>query len=213
MDRTLIASLGSSELYVLRRLARSSDSVSRLVMVSLGGGGEQARRARDAFSNVEFVCSKTGIECRLVEVPPSEDLVYRLSRLLEEEARDSGDVRLFLTEGPAILIVSLLIAGLLMSPELQRKIAIEVWGEDSGMQLVVSLSLVSRIVRLDEAERGILRLLSERPGGLRASELVSLLGVARSTLYKKLRGLVESGLVAEEGGVYRVRDPALRPRA
>ena len=75
--------------------------------------------------------------------------------------------------------------------------------------LRVGLRQVSKLLLLDDVERAIAAALSRNPSGLRGSGLVEAVGVPKSTVYKKLRRLVDAGLVREEGGYYRLSGDVL----
>ena len=129
MGGVLVASLGFSPEFVLRRIARGGEGLGRVVVVGLWTDGASWGRVEDAFSSIRYFCGKLGVECVLERVVLGEGLVSQLLSILEREARGFGGVELFLTGGPRIVVVGFVIAGLLLDYSLQERVTLVVWGE------------------------------------------------------------------------------------
>ena len=208
MKRVLLASLGFSPEFVLRRLARG-DKFNRVVVVGLWTDESSWRRVEDAINSVKFFCGKIQVECKEEKVELKRGLVSQLYSILRREAESHEGVELFLTGGPRIVVVGFIIAGLMLEPRLQERVDVVVWGEAFEGSLRVNLKQLSTLLTLDEAEARIVLKLAEEPRGLRASDLVRMLEIPKSTLYKKLRRLTEARVVTEEEGVYKLASAIL----
>ncbi|MCE4611272.1 MAG: hypothetical protein F7B17_04800 [Desulfurococcales archaeon] len=205
--RTLLASLGFSPEFILKRIARDG-GVERLVMVGLWVEKQSWARVEDAFNSIKFFCGKVGVECVLERVVLGRGLISQLHSILRREA-SWRTVELFLTGGPRIVVVGFVVAGLMLDSRLQDRVEIVVWGEGFEGELRVRLSQLSKLILLDEVERRIVVKLAQSPGGLRPSEVLKELGIARSTFYKKVKRLIEAGIVIEDSGVYKLSPPIL----
>jgi CRISPR-associated protein Csa3 len=130
----------------------------------------------------------------LEPIEPSNILRSAYSTLLGE-ARGAEEVEVYLTGGPRILVVALIISTLMLpEPEATRtKLVVEGEGFECSMSIGVQ-DLVSRL-RLDDRDKVILTTLEE--GGLKLSEIVKKTGLPKSTVHRRLEELVEKGLVAK----------------
>ena len=201
----LVASVGFTTDFIVRRLSRGG--VRRVVAVGLRVEEDPRswERVEKSFQVLDSFLRTMGIEGELVPVASGGSLLRELTELLLAELRGSacgGDcvVEVFLTGGPRILVVSLALATLLLPDEALRRVVISVYGEQFDAELVIRPWYVAVLRGLDAVERKILEALVRLGGSARPSELLVELGIARSTLYKKLARLRRLGLVHSQDG-------------
>ena len=197
--KLLLASLGFDEKFVLRALG--DHRPCRLVAVALDTGGDAWARVEKAFAQLQLFGSSLGARAELVRVPysgePLPKLIWLLKRLLAEKLMGYDEVVAVLTGGPRLLVIALYTALIgLRQRGIAEKVLLRIEGE--GFNALVEERLEGlEVVELDKLSRELLRVLvdySEKGLELGPGEAARVLGVPKSTAYKKLRQLTEQGL-------------------
>ena len=200
MPLSIIAPIGFTMDFVLRRvLALGKDNVAGVVLVSLDVGGESSRRrVESTVKSLEAILSPQGVVVEHRSLRPGHDLVAR-ARDAIARARSlspTGEVELYLTRGPRMLVVALLLASLTGEP---ARVVVE--DEALDVILQVETGIVRRLQCLDETSKRIL--VAVLRGAITPKEVQAATSLPRSTVYKKLRDLEEAGLIRKEGNVLR----------
>ncbi|GAB6148789.1 hypothetical protein [Stetteria hydrogenophila] len=212
MGRVLVASLGFTVDFVLRRVADlGRGGVSRLLGVALYTDEGAWRRVEASFALLKRYLEGVGVGAELHRVTvgglvrEARDALARAYSL----AGGDGVVEVFITGGPRILGAALAVAALTSSREVRDRLVLTAYGEGFEARLEVEVGRLARLLCLDEQSQAILRELAGL-GEARAEELRLRLGLKRSTLYKKLKDLQEAGLAESAGGRWRLH-PSLEP--
>ena len=208
-NKLLLASLGFDEKFVLRALG--DHKPCKLVAIALDTGDAWAR-VEKAFAQLQLFSSSLGARAELVRVPYHGEtlpkLIWMLKRVLSEKLKGYNEVVASLTGGPRLLVIALYTAltGLKQQGSIGN-VLLRIEGE--GFNALVEEPLENlEIAELDELSRKLLRALisySEKGLELGPGEAARLLGVAKSTTYKKLRQLVAQGLAEYNPATGRYR--------
>ncbi len=200
MSLSIVAPIGFTMDFVLRRvLALGSRRVAGVVLVSLDAGGESSkRRVESTVKSLEAILAQQGVIVEHRSLRPGHDLIPRARDAIARARSLSpeGDVELYLTGGPRMLVVALLLASLTGEP---ARVVVE--GEAFDAVLQFETSIVQRLQCLDETSKRILAAVLR--GATTPKEVQAATGLPRSTVYKKLRDLEEAGLIRREGDVLR----------
>ncbi len=209
-NKLLLASLGFDEKFVLRALG--DHKPCKLVAVALDTGGDAWTRVEKAFTQLQLFSSSLGARAELVRIPYRGEslpkLVWMLKRVLWEKLGGYDEVVAVLTGGPRLLVIALYTAltGLRQQGGVGN-VLLRIEGE--GFNALVEEPLENlENVELDELSRELLRALisySEKGLELGPGEAARLLGIAKSTAYKKLRQLAAQGLAEYKPATGRYR--------
>ncbi|MCE4615845.1 MAG: CRISPR-associated CARF protein Csa3 [Aeropyrum sp.] len=197
----LIATMGFTVDFIIRRIAdiKREENVHRLMAVGLDAGDGMWRRVEQTYSLLSTYLTSINVESSLhrLEITPT----------LIPEARDiialglaeagEGDVELFLTGGPRMLVVAMLLAAMSLRGSEARRIRVVSYGEGFPGSIKARLHHITVLHRLDDKSRAILEALRE--GSRTPDELRRRTGLKRSTLYMKLEDLRREGLIVSEG--------------
>ena len=210
MSRVLVASLGFTVDFAVRRVA---DLGRKKVRYFIGVGlhtGDTAiwSRVEEAFKLLSHYLISLGI--------PSELRTVRLGRPMVREARDAlarasslagpdGLIEVYVTGGPRILTTTLVIAALTSTPEVRDRCVITAYGEGFKANFQIHVGALAKLLSLEEESFRIVSTLA-RLGGARAEELRRILGMKRSTLYKRLKELSSMGLIRSDAGLWKVQE-------
>ena len=209
-NKLLLASLGFDEKFVLRALG--DHKPCKLVAVALDTGGDAWARVEKAFAQLQLFSSSLGARAELVRIPYRGEslpkLIWVLKRVLSDRLKGHDEVVAVLTGGPRLLVIALYTAltGLRQQGSIGN-VLLRIEGE--GFNALVEEPLENlENVELDELSRELLRALisySEKGLELGPGEAARLLGVAKSTAYKKLRQLAAQGLAEYNPATGRYR--------
>ncbi|BEP17263.1 hypothetical protein PYJP_06150 [Pyrofollis japonicus] len=207
--KTLLASFGFDERFAIRAI--SDHKPCKVVAVALDTGSDAWSRVERAFSQLRVFASSLRVESELVSVPYRGEslsrLVYNLARKIGgfiRVALEQGELLVLLSGGPRLLVLGLYILLSMLPEEYAKKITVRVEGEGFNA-LVEELLADLRVPELDVLDRRLVALIIERMDtGLGVSEAARLLGVAKSTVYRRLSALSEKGIAVrdEEKGRY-----------
>ncbi len=210
MGVVLVATIGFTVDFVMRRVADlGRGSVSRVIALGIHVGDEAAwRRVEQAFKLLSGYLSGLGIDSELARVRLGPGMVRSIRDALARAsslAGPDGTVEAYLTGGPRILVAATIIAAMTSTPEVRDRLRIVVYGE--GFEGALNLQ-VGPIVEYLKLRGGEARIIEEiaRLGEATAAQLLGVLGVKRSTLYKKLAELEARGLLRRDGRGWRVHE-------
>ncbi len=204
----LAASIGFTIDFVVRRVADlGRGSVSHVVAVGLASGDESSwRRVEEAYKLLSHYLTSLGIGSELYRVELGRNLVREARNAIARAsglAGPDGQVEVYVTGGPRILVLALTVAALTSSDEVRRRTRIVAYGENFEGSLEIPVGLLTDILSLDKESARIVDTLS-RMGPMRAEDLRSSLNMVRSTLYKKLRDLHSKGIVDKDDSLWRL---------
>ncbi len=215
--RVMVATIGFTADFVLRRISDlGRNAFSRIIAVALDSGDETARqRVENTFRMLQSLLTSLGIPSDLYYLRPDK-AVARGKDVIDKAARIAGDkgiVEVYLTGGPRIAVTALAVAAILYEADLGApgRIKLVSYGEAFETKVEIDAATAVKLVLLsnDEHARRIIEEL-RRSGPLTPNQLQERLGMARSTLYKKLGELRRSGIVVydEETRLYRLSPQA-----
>lgn len=202
--KILVASFGFDIDFVVRRLA--SKGFKKIVLLTLYTNEEAFRRIEKAYHTLSIVCKSMNIECRIEKLEPDK-LMRSILSIIQAEVGDpkAERVEVYLTGGPRMLVIATLISALLLPERLVNKVDIVVEGEGFDCEAEIDLAKLLALLKLDSTNRKIVFELQTRgPQGL--SELENLTGIPRSTLYRRLKELIEQGLIKRIDSEYIAED-------
>jgi CRISPR-associated protein Csa3 len=194
--KTLVATFGFDIDFVLRRI--SGRKYDKIILLSLKTP-EGEKRVEKAYTTLKTVCISMGVDCAL-EWLTENGLVRTIYSILSREAGEAS-VELYLTGGPRILVVSALTAALMLSSRHAEKINIVVEGEAFEKTWEAPLKTLKKLVALDEKSREVVM----HTAVLRRTSLAELsrkLGLPKPTVLRRLRELVDKGVVCKMGDEY-----------
>ena len=195
-NKLLLASLGFDEKFILGALG--DHKPCKLVAIALDTGGDAWARVEKAFTQLQLFSSSLGARAELVRIPYRGEslpkLIWLLKRVLSEKLKGYDEVVASLTGGPRLLVIALYTALIGLGQQGSvRNVLLRIEGK--GFNAPVEEPLEN--TELDELSRELLRALisySEKGLELDPGEAARLLGIAKSTAYKKLRQLAAQGL-------------------
>lgn len=200
--RTLVASFGFDIDFVVRRMSR--EKFDKVVLVSLYTSREAYRRVEEAYHTLSRLCIAMNIVCELERVTPGEIFNSTYSILVKETSQ-TNSVELFLTGGPRLLVVSLLLSLLSLPEKLLKKTKIIVEGEGFEWTIEINPETYVKRLKLDEISKEIINQLDNKPQHL--GELARALDRPKSSIHKKLRELASLNLITIEHNSYRSIPP------
>lgn len=205
----IMASMGFSADFVLRRVTdvQSLRRVDYVVAVGLDAGDGLWSRVEQTFSILRHYLTGVGIgsELRRIRLSPRiirearDEIVYGVSL-----SGDDGSLELFLTGGPRMLIVSLMVAAYMLDERLIDRVRIVSYGEGFPGSVNIGLRQLRALSLLDEKSRRILE--SIRSGVSDVKRLTEIVGLPRSTLYLKLDELRALGLIYNSRGKWFIQE-------
>jgi len=194
--KTLVATFGFDIDFVLRRI--SGREYGKIILLSLKTP-EGEKRVEKAYTTLKTVCISMGVDCAL-EWLEKNGFVRTIYSILSREAGEAS-VELYLTGGPRVLVVSALTAALMLSDRHAEKINIVVEGEAFEKTWEAPLKTLKKLVALDEKSREVVM----HTAVLRRTSLAELsrkLGLPKPTVLRRLRELVDKGVVCKIGDEY-----------
>jgi CRISPR locus-related DNA-binding protein len=208
MRVVLVASIGFKIDFIAKRVADlGRELVKYVIAVGLKTDDEAAwRRVEAAFKLLSSYLSGLGIGSELRSIDSRGALVRKLRDVLAYAyglAEGNSVVEVFLTGGPRLLGLAFTIAALTLDDEIRRSVRLVAYGEAFESSLVVPVGRLASLLRLDDTSLKVLLELA-RAGEVDAKTLLTLLGIPRSTLYKKLRELERAGLVERRDGRWSI---------
>jgi len=199
----LIATIGFTIDFIARRVADLGRSrVKHVIAVGLQADEQAWIRVEQAFKLLSSYLAGIGVSSELRHVAADKHLVRRLRDTLAYAAGLAGAedvVEAFITGGPRILGLALTIAALTSSSDVRRKVKITAYGENFEATLEVPVAKVASIISLEPTARQLFFEIAQI-GEADARTLMTLLGLPKSTLYKKLRELESVGLIRRSNG-------------
>jgi len=190
--KVLALTLGFDERFAVRAMMRGGISSGDRIVVFMAEPVEE--RASRCLQVVREFLSRyvRDVEFRVlkVDVGRFEEAVSRIRRGLQEAVRGAEEVVLNLSGGMRALILEVLSAALLLGLDCMVEVELE------NLTGVVSFPI--RLLRASKLSRGDLEILSRllKTGGwVSLSELSRVSKMPRSTVHKRLRRLIEIGLV------------------
>jgi CRISPR-associated protein Csa3 len=200
--KTLMASFGFDVDFVLRRLASSQD-YNRVILLAIQTDGFE--RVKKAYSTLSLVCTSLKRECILEPIKPREDIIRSVFSILSREVEKSY-VDVYLTGGPRILVIALLLSTFMLPQELASKVKVIAEGEGFDCYMEFNVALIQEVLKLDSRDKSILQMLMMY-GPLTLSELAERTNLPKSTTYRRLEELMDKKLVEKtESETYRVRN-------
>lgn len=178
-----------------------------MILVGLDAGDGMWKRVEQTYSLLSHYLASIGVrgELRRLRLAPGlvSDLKDEISGALARAGQD-GVLELFLTGGPRMLIVAVMLAAYTLDDEESMRIRVVSYGEGFPGSIHAWLGHIKALNRLDRESRLILK--NIRDGHNTVRELLRIMDIPRSTLYKKLDDLARLGLIEKEGtGAWRVQ--------
>jgi len=205
MDNALILTLGFDEKFAIRALMRHGRDLRKVLVVMAEPVDERAQRALNAVKDfVERFMTSVQLEAFIVN--PSEP--YDAMRKLKDVIRRNPALNyvISVSGGMRALIVELLIVASIM--KLRGEVEIELENFRGTVSLPATLLYMEP---LGSEEHKVLKVLMER-GPMTAKDLMDLLKIPRSSLYRRIKELKTRGLVVEvregKAAVYEVNNLA-----
>lgn len=189
--RNLVASFGFDMDFVVRRLAAKKYDKVVLVALKTDEGFEKVKKAYSALS---IVCNSLKVDCVLEPVSPST-LFKSVHSILLYEAKKVDELEVFLTGGPRMLVVALLLSTLLIPKEHISKVSLVVEGEGFDCTATINASMLLDVLSLDERDKAIISALESEE--LTLSEISRRTEIPKSTVHRRLEELVKKGLVVK----------------
>jgi CRISPR-associated protein Csa3 len=192
--KLLCLTLGFDEKFAARALMRAGiGSGDRVLVFVAEPMEERAERCLKLFK--EFISKYVeDVDLRIVgvEVRKFSFSVLRIKKVLGDYARDVNEVMLNLSGGMRALILEALSAALLLGLDSIVEVELE------NLRGLVTFPLRLLGGGLSRGEVKVLSVLLKAGGELNLLEISKESGMPRSTVHKKLRRLVEIGLIEEK---------------
>ncbi|RLE38707.1 hypothetical protein DRJ17_03170 [Candidatus Woesearchaeota archaeon] len=190
-SRLAILTLGFDLKFQLRTLSKFSGKIDKVVIVRPEDTSEKSKKAEKEL--VEFVKEILGLEVNVIKLKvenPGEAIANLYSYLVKETP---SSVIADLSGGMRALILEVL-ASLMNALPLERT-KIIIWTEN----LKTRLEICPRIFALPQLDELSIKILSVLSDGVprRLKELTINVNAPKTTVFTKLKKLVESGLVYE----------------
>jgi len=192
----VIATLGFEADFALRRLS-ASPKVSRLVCVGLRVDEHGWSRVERAFKLISYYCYSAQVDC-LLEPLSITSIVEEFTSILRREASRCSKVELYLTGGPRLAVVVAVLTSAMVLRGLEDRVSIVVEGETFDARLEVPVGTYRKVLQLTDLEREIIaRAIKE---SIKPSDLARELRQHKPIVYRKVRALVEAGLLVRVQG-------------
>ena len=190
--KVLALTLGFDERFAIRAMMRAGvSSGDRIVVLVVEPLEEKASKCLQMVR--EFLSKYVqNVELRIcsVDVRKFEDAVSSIKAELRDAVRDADEVVLNLSGGMRALILETLVAALLLGFECR----VEVELEDLTGVVYFPMRLLGSI-KLSKGELEVLLKLLETESWMSLSDISKASKLPRSTTHKRLRRLIEAGLV------------------
>ena len=196
LPRTLLASFGSDERFVIRAIVRHGiGSRDRIVLVTMWSNDKVER----ALEYVRELAEAVSAHMELIEfgsVYSFSDILEKCIAKLTELVKSSDRVIVLLSDGARALVLALYSAILMLSPSAKKRITVEVDVEDTSTSMVIPQEL---LMILDIPELGAKRRLLKTIARWSDSTIIELskkVGKDESTVRRQLQCLIEMGLAS-----------------
>jgi len=201
-EMILIFTLGFDEKFALRTIFRRGIKVGDKIIVVMPEKNDP--RAEKAYLMLQQIISNSipGIPIEKITIP-SQDFpraVSLLRKIALSLLRKNGKIVLGLSGGQRIIILQLLAAFLSVGA---REVEIEIESEDSSIVATFPLGMMMK-VELDQDEIRILKSIAESPKTF--SQICSSLNLSKSSAWRKLKRLIELGLIKKAEKGYELTD-------
>lgn len=201
----LISTLGFDERFTLRAIFRRGLKVGDKIVIVMPEKNDP--RAEKAFSTLQQIISNSIPEVKIEKIYiPSHDFARSVSFLRKIALmflQDEKKVVLSLSGGQRIVILELLAAFLSIGA---REVEVEIESEDLSMTSIFPLGMMMKI-DLDQEDIKILESLVESPKKL--SQIYSILNMSKSSTWRRLKRLIEFGLIERAKKMYKLTDLGL----
>ena len=198
----LITTLGFDEKFALRAILRRGLKAGDRIIVVVPEKNDP--RAEKAFSTLQQIVCRSLPEISIEKLRvPSQDFsraVSLLRRLALDVLRGGEKIALNVSGGQRIIILELLAAFLSVGA---YEAELEVESEDSSTIAVLPLRIMAKI-DLDREDAMILEALAQ--SSRKFSDICSILSMSRSSVWRRLKKLVELGLVEKVEKRYKLTE-------
>lgn len=200
----IIATLGFDERHVVRSILRLGfgNVVAIELLVPSGGIDERTIKAVDEIKKLASMASVHRINLFEVPVEDFYRAVGAIRKLILEYLDKDIEVTLSLGGGLRVLVVEAYTAALLIPLSRKEKIRIFVDLETSK-GFIDFKPMIPIAIQLYPIDRDILKLFKDREV-LSLRDVVELIPLPRSTLWKELEKLTSRGYLVKEGALYRL---------
>jgi len=202
--KTLVASFGFDIDFITYRI--SAVKPDRVVLLALYTSREAYSKVEKSYHLISVICKSTKIDCELESIEPSNATRAVLS-ILEREVKNAGNVEVFLSGGPRILVITLLVASLLLPDELASKIRVVAEGEGFNCRLELDVKSLIERMRIDARSKEILNKIELIDNATFMEISRRAPDIPRSTMYRRLDELLKRGLVEKVNGYYVAKKP------
>lgn len=191
---SIVASLGFDERPVLKALLRHSSEGIRRVKVVMPINGEDSRATSAVLRLNEILTKLFDVRVEVIKVDPVDFLeAIRSLKKEMDKALEESKVLLVLGGGTRGIVVECLAAVLLLPYDKRRNVQVEIDLEFKEAYISLSAGDLSH-ADISPVEKGVLStLIRNKEMGL--SEIASILGLPRSTMWKIMKRLENLNLV------------------
>ncbi|MCS7109121.1 MAG: hypothetical protein RMH77_07165 [Sulfolobales archaeon] len=207
----LIAVLGFDERHVIKSLLRLGfKNVNKIYLVI--PSGRKTKQTDEAISRIREVSGLAGVtQVELFEVDPMDfgSTVSKLRRLLMDLSVGGEAITVSLGGGLRAMVIEVLIASLLVPPEVGGKINLVCDLETGEGFIEFSVLNILSISRLSYDELKVLSYLIEKD--FVGPTIVSKdLDIPKTTAWKLLRKLYDKGYLIRRGREYKISDSGVK---
>ncbi len=196
--KLIAVTIGFQTTLVLRSLLRHSVEKGDLVYVIAADTTDEYARAKviNAVKDIESVVGNVNV----IYVKPS-NLVDSVKALVNmfNKANEVDEVLLVLSGGMRALLIEVLLTAIHKVPSTKKTI---IHAELENLENYIEIPLNLLKINISREEKEILRTLKESPMNL--SELSRTLGKPKTTIFRKLRKLINLNLVDRRNNNYSV---------
>ncbi len=205
----MLATLGFTVDFIIRRIAdlEHDERLEDIVLVGLDTGDGTWKRVEQTYNLVSHYLTSIGIRGELKRLRLAPGLVSDIKDEIVNalgKTGSNGILELFLTGGPRMLIVAVMLAAYTLDDDESSRVRIVSYGEGFPGSIQAWLLHIKALNRLDVESRMILK--NIRDGVSTVKKLLEVMDIPRSTLYKKLDDLARLGLIEKTGaGAWRIQ--------
>jgi len=204
--RLFVVTLGFDVKLVVRQLiSRYSVKENDTVIVVTAKAFDQfsLERLKAALDDVEKILDYAGIKPKVIHVDPTDVVgtIYEVGKtLINAIAGNPTEIVLILSGGMRVLVIEVLLAALLTLPkDLLGKSRISIELENLSGYVEIPLMLFTGL-DIDEEDVRLMNAISRL--GDAPSQLITTLGIPKSTVYRRIRKFMDSSLVVRGRGRY-----------